>query len=58
MSSSHSVEEDLKKYFYATTKGGGFSNPIAEYILTNSQREPDVLRRLHEVCLKHLLSYL
>ena len=58
MSSSHSLEEDLKNYRYTTTKAGGFSNPIAEYIWTNSQREPDVLRRLHEVCLKHLLSYL
>ena len=53
MTSKQSVGDDNLKYLFKMGKvenGGTFySNPIAEYMGENSQREPDVLRRLREV---------
>jgi hypothetical protein len=43
--------DELRKYLVTTAKGtfDEFINPIGEYIRESSVREPDVLRRLHEV---------
>ena len=53
MASPKYTDDDVSKYLYGMRKGL-FSeyrptNPIAEYISQNSQREPDILRRLYEV---------
>ena len=53
MATNQTVGNDNLKYLFKMGKvadGGTFySNPIAEYMGENSQREPDVLRRLREV---------
>lgn len=48
-------EKNLMDYLCSTRKAhknSGF-NPIVEYVWKNSQREPDVLRRLYEVKIAH-----
>ena len=44
--------DDVSKYLFVEGKGssdGKFINPIGAYIMKNSLREPDILRRLQEV---------
>ena len=43
---------DVSKFLFKVGKSAEyheFTNPIGEYITANSAREPDILRRLHEV---------
>ena len=44
--------DDVSKFLFKAKKGAHyheFTNPIEEYIMENSAREPEILRRLHEV---------
>ena len=48
-----SSDDDVTKYLFKVADDHptmrGFTNPIAKYMLENSVREPDILRRLQEV---------
>ena len=48
-------DDDVSKYLFVEGKGssdGKFINPIGNYIMKNSLREPDILRRLQEKTVK------
>ena len=42
------MDDDVAKYLFRPTKMG-HTNPIGRYIVGNSLRENDILRRLREV---------
>lgn len=49
------MEDDPIKYLHQPTKRG-FKNPIGHYIVSNSLRENDILKRLREVSKLKILN--